>query len=415
MSTQLEGINWVRISFVDVFGVGHSMLVPSSRFEDALDRGEPFDGSALEGRARLLETDMRLRPDPSTLVRLGGGLARCVGTVLTFDSRPWPGDSRTALTSIVEDLGDLAKDYTASAELEFYLLDAHGEPVDRGTYFDESETRGSAIARAAADRLASFGVEIDATHHEAGPGQYELDVAALSPVALADALVLTKQIVRETASTAGVRATFMARPFGSEPGSGLHLHQRVGSRMFGQDGSLDEFGRAFVAGQLLHARGLTVLAAPTVNSYKRLSSGPEAPAAAVWAHVNRAALIRVSSYLGTDASVEFRSADPSANPYLLLAGLLVAGAHGLDAELELPAPVEEEIGGFDPAGGDSMRFEALPRDLDDALDALLADDVLVDAFDRQLLSRLVDGRRTDAAAYRTHVTSWELERYLDEA
>jgi glutamine synthetase len=410
----LEGISWVRISFVDVFGVGHSMLMPAHRFEDALERGEPFDGSALEGRARLLETDMRLRPDPTTLVRMGEGLARCAGSVLTFDGRPWPGDPRTALTSICEELGDLAKEYAATAELEFYLLDPDRQPVDRGGYFDESDGDGFAVARAAADALSAYGVQIDACHHEAGPGQYELDLGAASPLALADALVLTKHVIRDAASDAAMRATFMARPFANEAGSGLHVHQRVTGELFAPDGTLSGSGRAFVAGQLAHARGLSALAAPTVNSYKRLHAGPEAPSAVVWAHVNRAALIRVSSYLGPDASIEYRSADPSANPYLLLAGLLVAGAHGLEAGMELAPPVEEDLTGFDPAS-DAMRFEPLPRDLDDALDALLADDVLVDAFDRQLLSRLVDGRRAEAAAYRTHVTSWEVERYLDEA
>jgi glutamine synthetase len=414
MST-LEGINWVRLSFVDVFGVGHSMQIPASRFDGAVKEGEPFDGSALEGRARLLETDMRLQPDASTLVRIGDGLARAVGNVLTFDGRPWPGDPRTALLSVVEDLGDLAHEYTASVELEFFLLDENSTPVDRGGYFDEDEGRGAAVVRRAADRLGEYGLGVDACHHEAGPGQYEIDLAAIGPIALADAIVLTKQVMREAAGEARMRATFMPRPFANEPGSGLHLHQRAGGRFFADDGSLDETGRSFVAGQLLHARALTALAAPTVNSYKRLHSGAEAPTAAVWAHVNRGALIRVSSYMGRDASVEFRGADPSANPHLLLAGMLVAGADGIERELSLPPAVEEDLGGFDPAGSDSVRFEALPRDLDDALDALLSDDVMVDAFDRQLLSRLVDGRRAEAAAYRNQVTGWEVERYLDEA
>jgi glutamine synthetase len=269
-----------------------------------------------------------------------------------------------------------------------------------------------AAARAAAERLAAYGIAVEACHHEAGPGQYELDLGSLAPLPLADALVLAKQVVREVAGAAGLRATFMPRPFEAEAGSGLHLHQRVGRRLVADDGRLEPDGRFFVAGQLAHARGLSALAAPTVNSYKRLHSGAEAPSAAVWAHANRGALLRVSSMGGRGSSVEFRGADPSTNPYLLLAGLLVAGAHGMEAELELPAPREEDAGGFDPS--DAVRFERLPRDLDDALDALLADDVLVDAFDAQLLTRLVDGRRAEAEAYRAHVTPWEVERYLDE-
>ncbi|HKN38898.1 MAG TPA: type I glutamate--ammonia ligase, partial [Acidimicrobiia bacterium] len=225
--------------------------------------------------------------------------------------------------------------------------------------------------------------------------------------------VLAKRFLREVAAERGLRATFMARPFHGEAGSGLHLHQRS-DLLLDADGKLTPAGGAYVAGQLRHARGLSALAAPNINSYKRLHSGPEAPAAVVWAHANRGALVRVSSYLGQTASIEYRGADPSANPYLLLAGLLVAGRQGIDDELELPPPLEEDTEGFDPAATDSVRFEPLPRNLDEALDAFLADDVLVDAFDHQLVSRLVDGRRAEVDEYRGLVTGWERERYLDE-
>lgn len=414
MTTDVEGLSWVRVTFVDVFGVGNAVQLPAERFAAAVERGEPFDGSALEGRARHLESDMLLRPDPSTLVRLGGGLARAVGNVLTLDGAPWPGDSRTALSAVITDIADLAATVTMAAELEFYLVDAKGQPVDRGGYYDDVEGLGIRCVRAAAERLVEYGVPIDACHHEAGPGQYELDVAPRPPLALADGLVLAKHVVREVATDVGVRATFMPRPFGGEAGSGLHIHQRFGGGLVNEDGKLDEDGRAYVAGQLVHAGGLCALAAPTVNSYKRLHSGPEAPSAAVWAHANRAALLRVSAYPDPGASIEFRGSDPSANPYLLAAGLLVAGGHGMEAGLELAPPLEEDVGGFDPAG-ESMRFDPLPRDLDGALDALTADEVLVDAFDSLLLNRLIDGRRLEAREFRSHVTGWELDRYLDEA
>jgi glutamine synthetase len=412
--TDLDGISWVALTFVDVFGLLNSVQLPAERFDAAVTDGEPFDGSALEGRTRYLEADMLLRPDAGTIMRLGDGIARAVCDVLTLDGKPWPGDPRTALEATVASVADLAARWSAGVELEFYLLNADGSPVDRGGYFDDVvEGPGAATVRRAADRLRACGLEIDASHHEAGPGQYELDLAALPPVALADALVFAKQVVKETAAATDLRATFMPRPFEGEPGSGLHLHQHVEELVV--DRALDEDGRAFVAGQLAHARGLSALAAPTVNSYKRLHSGAEAPGAVVWAHRNRAALIRLSSFRGREASIEYRGADPSANPYLLIAGLLASGAHGLEADMELPPPLEEDVGTFDPAGTDAIRYEPLPRDLDDALDALLADDVLADTFDRQLLSRLVDGRRAEAEEYRAHVTGWEVQRYRDEA
>jgi glutamine synthetase len=412
--TDLNGVSWVGLTFVDVFGLLNSVQLPAERFADAVKGGEPFDGSALEGRARYLEADMLLRPDPDTVLRLGDGLARAVCDVLTLDGKPWPGDPRTALEATVASVSELAERWAAGAELEFYVLHVDGSPVDRGGYFDDvGEGPGTTTVRQAADRLRACGIEIDACHHEAGPGQYEIDVAPLGPVALADALVFAKQVVKETAAAAGLRATFMPRPFDGEPGSGLHLHQRVEGLVV--DGVLGEDGRSFVAGQLAHARGLSAVAAPTVNSYKRLHSGPEAPGAVVWAHKNRAALIRLSSSRLGEASIEYRGADPSANPYLLIAGLLASAAHGLEVNFELPPPLEEDVGTFDPAGADAIRYEPLPRDLDDALDALLADDVLADSFDRQLLSRLVDGRRAEAEEYRAHVTGWEVERYRDEA
>jgi glutamine synthetase len=414
-SVDLSSISWVQLSYVDVFGTSHSMQLPAVRFQEALDHGELFDGSSLEGRTRLIETDMRLRPDPASLVQIEPGLGRAVCAVLSKDGNPWPADPRTALTLVVGDCGDLGRAYTVSAELEFYLLDNSLAPVDRGGYFDETQGIGMSVVREAADQLASYGVSIDSSHHEAGPGQYEIDLAFLPPVLMADALVLSKQVIRDVASDAGIHVTFMPRPLAEEAGSGLHVHQRLGAGLLDDDGLLSEEGSSFLAGQLAHGRGLAALAAPTVNSYKRLHSGPEAPSAIVWAHINRGALVRLSPNVQGGATLEFRASDPSANPYLLFAGLLATGADGMAAGLELPPAFEEEIGSFDPAAIDSTRSELLPRDLDDALEALMADDALVDAFDQRLLSRLVDGRRAEAAAYRAQVTPWEIERYLDGA
>lgn len=413
-----DGLEWVRLTFVDVFGGGHSLQVPSRLFAGAVEHGLPFDGSALEGRARLAEKDMRLRPDPATLCRVDAHVARCVCNVVTNDNRPWLGDPRTALQRMVEDLGELAQDYTAGAEIEFYFLGPKEEglqPIEHAGYFNDAESVGIGLVREAADRLGDFGVTVDACHLEAGPGQYELDLAPHGAVELADALVLTRRVIRGVAAAAGLRVTFMPRPLTGEAGSGMHLQQRVTGRLFHPDGTLDEDGRAFVAGQLYHARGLSALASPTVNSYKRLAAGPEAPSAVVWAHVNRGALIRLSTYKGDEAAIEFRASDPLANPYLLLAGLLATAAHGMEKQLELPPPMEEDLSGFDPVGSDSVRFESLPRSLDEALDALLADDVLVDAFQDQLLSLLVDGRRAEVVAYEEQITPWELQRYMDEA
>jgi glutamine synthetase len=419
--TDTNGLRWIRLVFVDVFGAVHAVVLPAARFADAVEKGAPFDGSALEGRARHFEEDMFLVPDPATLLDLGDGEGRAVCTILAADGLPWLGDPRSALVALLDEQTVLTSTYRAAAELEFYLLRPDGSPVDRGGYFGVVDGPGLAVTRAAAERLAGFGVDVIAAHLEAGPGQYELDLASMPPLALADALVLTKQVLRREASRAGLRVTFMARPFANEAGSGLHLHQHVepppegGDALFDSKGVLTDDGRAFVGGQLEHAAGLTALAAPNVNSYKRLHSGPEAPGDIIWGHLNRAALVRVGCSGEQRLAVEFRLADPAANPYLLVGGLVVAGADGLRSGLDPGGPFEEDIGGFDPVAAHSMVVRPLPRDLDGALDALLADDVLVDAFDSRLLSRLVDGRRGEAEEFRRQVTPWELANYLDEA
>ena len=399
---------WIRVSFIDVFGETNSVQVPGSRWASAVAEGILFDGSALEGRARLLESDMLLRPVEKSLV-VSQGVGRAFGEVLTPVGEPWPGDPRIALALVVDRLGDLAAAWKGMAELEFYLLDMQGAPVDRGFYFDAVEGRGIETVRRAAEGLARHGVEVQSCHHEAGPGQYEIDFGPLPPTQLADALTLAKQLVREAATAEGIRATFMARPLEGEPGSGLHLHQTADHEFGDAAGELTSSGRAFLAGQLRHAAALVALGSPTVNSYKRLHGTGEAPGSAMWSHRHRAALLRVSA-----SGIEYRGSDPSANPYLLIAGLLLAGADGISEDAELGPAQDESIGGFDPTG-DSVRYEPLPRTLDDALDALMADDVIVDGFDDALLNRLVDGRRAEAAAYRQHVTKWEIDRYLDGA
>jgi glutamine synthetase len=401
---------WVRLTFVDVFGTSNSVQLPAAKFDEAVANGVMFDGSSLQGRTRALESDMVLRPDPATLVRRGG-VARVACTVWTPDGTPWPADPRTALVGLLGTdgaIGDLGGAWASGAELELYLL-RDGVATDHSGYFDDREGLGMDVTRRAADELLAEGIEVVACHHEAGPGQYEIDLAPLPPLALADALVAAKQVVREVAAERGLLATFMARPLAGQPGSGLHLQQSL-EGLTDDSGRLTTDGRAFVAGILTHARALAALASPTVNSYKRLHAGPEAPGAAVWAHLNRAALVRI----GEGGVIEYRGADPSANPYLLVAGLLAAEADGMANGLDPGPPLEEAVDSFDAAPVERVRYQPLPRSLDEALDALLEDDAFADAFDRRLLANLVDGRRGEAEAYRAHVTTWELERYLDE-
>jgi glutamine synthetase len=404
-------IDWYLCSFVDVFGQAGSLVVPATAFDDAVANGVPFDGSALEGRARVFESDMRLRPDPATVVELETGFAQVWCTVVEPSGAPWPLDPRTALLQVLDRVDDLADGVRFGAELEFYVLGSEGEPVDRARYYSDLDGPGADVVLDVASTLAARGVPVTAVHSEAGPGQYELDIGLLAPLAFADAIVRTKDLLRRAARRSGLAVSFMARPMPDEPGSGLHVMQSS-SLLLGVDGKLTADGRAFVAGQLAHAPGLCALAAGTVNSYLRLHAGPEAPGAAVWGHVNRGALVRIGAGPGAVVGVEFRGADPAANAHLLVAALVATGAAGIADDLELGPPNDESSAGFDPSGG-SQRFAPLPRTLDDALDAFALDDVLADAFDARLIQVLLDGRRAETEAFRAHVTTWERGWYRD--
>lgn len=404
-------IEWYVCSFVDVFGQTGSMVIPAASFEDAIANGVPFDGSALEGRARVLESDMRLRPDPSTVVQLDDERAQAWCAVVDASGEPWPVDPRTALVQVIDRFSELAENIRFGAELEFYLLGPDGQPVDGARYYSDLDGPGADVVLEVASTLTTRGIPITAVHSEAGPGQYELDIGLLPPLAFADAVVHTKDVLRRAGRRNGLTATFMARPLPDEPGSGLHV-QQASSLLLAEDGKLTDHGSGFVAGQLAHASALCALAASTINSYRRLHASPEAPGAAIWGRVNRAALVRLGAGPGAGAVIEFRGADPAANSHLLVAGLVATGAAGIELDLELAPPNEESTAGFDPAS-QSQRFAPLPRSLDDALDAFALDDVLADAFDPRLVRVLLDGRRAESEAFRAHVTTWERDWYRD--
>jgi glutamine synthetase len=395
---------WIRLSFVDVFGALNAMVVPGDRFDEVMSDGIIFDGSALEGRARYFESDLRLIPQRETLIDVGGGVCRVVSQVMSTDGQPWSGDPRVFLGEVVEESGDIGASYQLAPEIEFYLLDDQWHPIDNAGYFDDTSRTDTDLLLEIGKRLRRRNITVASLHHEAGPGQFEVDLVSQPPMDAADAIVLAKQTIREVARDHGVRATFLPLPMSGQPGSGMHVHQRAeGTLQTG--GSLTDIGRSFVAGQLAHAAGLCALASPTINSYRRLHSGAEAPSAAIWGHLSRAALIRVATVPGPSASIEYRGSDPSANPYLLAAGLLICGLAGIEEDLPLPPPNDESVGAFDRV--ESQRFQPLPRDLDEALDSLLADDHLVDAIDSAILTRLIDGRRAETEEFRTHVSDWE--------
>jgi len=377
---------WVRACFVDLFGVLRCVEVPPARWTKARTEGLIVDGSAAEGAIRVLETDCVLRLDESARL-VSCGVERVLGTLEGADGRPWPLDPRAALAQIAASANAVLPGWRGAAEIEFYVLDAHGQPVDRSSYFADVVGSPHQAVLAAADALLSSGVPVAAVHHEGGPGQWEIDLGPLGAGELADAIVLARAAVADACAAGGLAASFAARPIPHAPGSGLHVHQLV---------PVDEDAAGWVVGGLLeHAAGLTALAAPTVGSFRRLHAGPEAPGAVVWAHEARAALVRVGTATTGEPSVEYRGADPMANPYLVVAGLLVASGDGIARRLEPGPAMDEDPEGFDPVAARAA-LASLPRSLEEAIDALLDDEVLVDAFDDRLVHRLVDAERARA-------------------
>jgi glutamine synthetase len=242
----MDSPRWFRLTFVDVFGASKALQLPASGWQVAQQRGVMFDGSSMEGPARHFEAEMVLRPVPETLVDLGDGIGRVVCEVDTPTGTPWPGDPRTALRLIIEREPELHGPWQGVWELEYYLLDRDGVPLDRGTYFDAVAGLGAEISRTAADVLSDHNVPVLSSHHEAGPGQYEIDAGPLPAVELADSLVLAKQVIQTVANSRGASAVFLPRPLEGEAGSGMHVHQRADGLLTTAKGGLTDLGRSYV-------------------------------------------------------------------------------------------------------------------------------------------------------------------------
>lgn len=427
------GARYVRLQFVDLFGVLKSVNVPATRFEDVIAHGEWFDGSSVDGFARVLEDDMYLVPDLATL---RSSLAQDIAdhsemavmcNLVTPDGDVSEGDSRAVLQRGIAAAEAAGFAYFVAPEVEFFLFNAEDgaapKATDRAGYFDQARDAWSGVRESAVSALQGIGVDLEGSHHEAAPGQHEIDVAFQPAVAAADAVVLLRQITRVAAQQHGLRASFMPKPLDGVNGSGMHTHQALlepGSQrnLFygpGDGYHLSGLARHFIAGQLDHAPALAAVTAPLVNSYKRLISGFEAPTVVSWAHSSRSALIRVPRVGRAESEntrVELRCPDPSCNPYLAFAAMLAAGLDGITRELPLAPADEEQANAFDPAAAAHHYVRSLPSSLRDALTALQEDSVIRDALGEQLVDRFVEAKLIEWEEFRGHVSGWERERYL---
>jgi len=373
-----KNVKFVRLWFTDVLGVLKSFAISPRELELAFEEGMGFDGSSIEGFARIEESDMVAMPDPSTFVilpwRASGeeNVARMFCDIMKPDGTPYEGDPRWALKRNLKKAADMGYTLNVGPELEFfYFKNAEGtEPLDRGGYFDLTPLDiASDLRRDTITALESMGIIVEYSHHEVAPSQHEIDLRYTEALAMADAAMTYRLTVKEVAMQHGVYATFMPKPIFGENGSGMHVHQSLfgeGGNAFYDPGDkyyLSKTGKGYIAGLLKHAKELSSVVAQWVNSYKRLVPGYEAPVYISWARRNRSALIRVPMYKPGKANatrMEFRCPDPACNPYLAFAVMLAAGMKGMEEGYSLADPIEEDIFEMTAAEREANGIDSLP-------------------------------------------------------
>lgn len=429
-----DKIKFVLLQFTDILGMIKSVTIPSNRLRDALDKGVWFDGSSIQGFVRICESDMILRPDPSTYQVIpwkieGKESARLLCDVYTPEGEPFEGDPRSILKRVIAEANKMGYFYNTGPEVEFYLLKKEdGQittvPHDIGGYFDypvrdlASEVREDIIFA-----LEAMGMVAEMSHHEVGPGQHEIDIRYSDALTSADNVVALKYIIKSIANQHGLYASFMPKPLYGQAGSGMHVHQSLfdkrGKNAFYNPKDkykLSETAYGFLAGQLAHAKALTAVVAPTVNSYKRLVSGYEAPVYICWGQVNRSALIRIPRYSpGREQStrMELRCPDPSCNPYLAFAAMLSAGLDGIKKKLKPPKPVEEDVYRIEPSRLSEMKIDTLPFSIKRAVEELEKDEVIRQALGKHTFEKFREAKLAEFDDYRMQITAWEINKYLE--
>src|SRR6266571_4755234 len=437
-----RNLRFVSLQFTDIVGQVKSVQVPMHQLEEAVEHGKWFDGSSIEGFARIAESDMFLVPDLDTFAEIpwepgldaGGtpgptGAARVICDVFTPHGEPFPGDPRWVLRRQLEKAKKLGYVFNTGPELEFFLLKRSDEeveapPHDAAGYFDLSSDLGTEVRKEMMNDLEAFGIKVETAHHEVATGQHEIDFEYADALRTADNAVTFKTTLKAVAARRGLYATFMPKPFFGINGSGMHTHQSLWDIKKGRNAfadasdayGLSSVARSYIAGVLEHARGMIAVLAPLVNSYKRLVPGYEAPVYIGWARINRSALVRIpqiSKGQLDSTRIELRCPDPSSNPYLAFACMLAAGLDGVERKLTPPDPVEENLYHLDAAKLESRRIRQLPGTLRDALEELKADAVIREALGEHIFERFVEAKSEEWDEYRMQVSGWELDRYLE--
>jgi glutamine synthetase len=431
-----KDVDFLRLQFTDILGTVKNVSIPADQAEKAFTEGIYFDGSSIDGFVRIQESDMRLEPDPATFAVLPWRNSEKVTSARlicdvhdTSSGQPFIGDPRLVLQDAIDRANDLGYQVNAAPEPEFFLFeeDEDGNATttthDTGGYFDlapkdlAQDVRGDIIYG-----LQEMGFEVEASHHEVAEGQHEINFTYDDALSTADNVGTFRSVVRAIAAEHDLHATFMPKPIPRINGSGMHTHISLftedGENAFHDDDgefNLSETARKFTAGILEHAPAITAVCNPTVNSYKRLVPGYEAPVYIAWSDTNRSALIRKPAARVPAASrIELRSPDPSCNPYLAFAAMIHAGLDGIENDLDCPDPVRENIYEFDEEKRDEYGIDTLPSNLGQAIDALEEDEVIVDALGPHVSEKFVEAKRQEFQDYLVDVSQWEIDRYLEK-
>lgn len=426
-----ENVRFLRLMFTDIDGVIKNVEVPISQLEKALDNKMMFDGSSIDGFVAVEESDMQLRPDLSTWLIFPwdteyGKIARLICDVYNPDGTPFSGDPRSNLKRVLKEMENEGfTEFNLGPEPEFFLfkLDENGEPShrlnDHGGYFDLAPTDlGENCRRDIVLQLEELGFEIEASHHEAAPGQHEIDWKYADAVEACDNIQTFKLVVKTIARKHGLHASFMPKPINGVHGSGMHFNMSL----FNKDGNAfydeaDEMGLSktaheFIAGLLKHAKAYTAICNPTVNSYKRLTPGFEAPVHIAWSASNRTPLVRVPTSRGMSTRVELRSVDPSANPYLALAVLLKAGLSGIQENKVVADPIGKNIYQMSSTELGEQDIERLPATLYEAVSHLKKDSLMKEAMGEHMYNNFITIRTQEWIEYNEQVSPWEQKKYF---
>ena len=427
--TREQNIKFIRLWFTDILGFLKSFAITAGQLKDALNDGMGFDGSSIQGFARVDESDMVALPDPNTYQLIPWrpreqGVARMFCDIYWPGGQPFEGDPRYILKKNLKRAADLGYTFYVGPELEYFYFKNSEETkfLDLGGYFDLTPPEiATDLRRQTILTLEEMGIDVEYSHHEVAPSQHEIDLRYTDALTMADNVMTYRLVVKQVAQENGVYATFMPKPVFGVNGSGMHVHMSLfkGNKnaFFDKDAPfhLSEIGRSFTAGLLKHVPEITSVCNQWVNSYKRIVPGYEAPCYITWARRNRADLIRLPEYQPgkeTATRIELRSPDPACNPYLAFSVMLAAGLEGIQKGYKLPQPIEENVFEMSPEEREQKRIKTLPGSLYEAVQLTEKSQMVRKALGDHAFNSFIKNKKVEWDRYRTHVTDYELKNYL---